>query len=73
MIKEGRGRPVSAQVGGDQRKEARWPWCRSPDKASVNEESRTEKEFLCSHFYDIFVRRGHFISNKCDRCCMNIG
>ena len=46
MIKEGRGRPVCAQVGGDQRKEARWPWCRSPDKASVNEESRTE-EGLC--------------------------
>ena len=46
MIKEGRGRPVCARVGGDQRKEARWPWCRSPDKASVNEESRTE-EGLC--------------------------
>ena len=43
MIKEGRGRPVSARVGGDQRKQARWPWCRSPDKASVNEESRTEE------------------------------
>ena len=32
-----------------------------------------DREFLCSHFYDIFVRRGHFISSKCDRCCMNIG
>ena len=77
MIKEGRGQPVCARVGGDQRKEARWPWCRSPDKASLNEENRRkgyvkEMEFLCGYFFYIFAMKGQFF-NKRNRYFMNIG